>query len=84
MDRISLQIDIDSLVNSASMDELRILIARCQFRLESLKQVRLNEEEQKIAKEKHISAIRLVRERTGISLLDAKLIVEGFLNGSAR
>ena len=77
----------DQIIRGAGVRELRELKAAIEYRLKFIASIVLTDEEMKAAKagdmNSKISAIKMIRVRTNISLFDAKIIVDSAVNGSS-
>lgn len=76
-------VDARTMVRGLSVAEMKELKGVIEQRLLEISQIFLLDSEKEAAHQNKMTAMRMLRDRTGLSLLDAKVAVEGFLNGSA-
>lgn len=86
--KLRAQFELDEFVRGLSVAELRAILHVGKQRLDAVSAVRLTPEEAadltKRGERAKFDVLKTLMARTGMDLFDAKILVEGFLNGSCR
>jgi len=74
-----LQVNIESVVRSANLEELKLLRLAIDTRINYAESLSLTDEEKKLVDgNRYIEAIKTLRTRCGLCLQDAKMVIDKY------